>query len=296
MRPVICLITPPLVRLKPDPTYEKEDLVRLKPDPTYEEEDLVRLKPDTTYEEEDLVRLKPDPTYEKEGLVRLKPDTPYEKEDSVRPKPDPAYVGSGFSRTRDDLIARIAAAARAGVHLIQIRQPGWDGRPLAELVAAALDAVRGTDARVLVNDRLDVALAMGAHGLHLRSDSPLPERVRAVAPRPFLIGRSVHAAKEAQAASGDGALDYVIFGTVFPTESKPGAPAAGLDGLAAVCAAVPVPVLAVGGMTAARLGAVARAGADGFAAIGLFSEPALESLDGIVSAARRAFDTPATVP
>lgn len=212
----------------------------------------------------------------------------------VRLTPDTTYVASGVSRT--DLVDRIGAAARAGVHLVQVRQPGVEGRPLVELAAAAVAAVRGTRTRVLVNDRLDVALAAGAHGVHLRGESMPAGRVRAVAPPGFLIGRSVHAAEEARTAAADGALDYLIYGTVFATDSKPGARAAGTGELAAVCAAAPVPVLAIGGISVERLGAVAAAGADGFAAIGLFAGVSLNGLHEIVGRAIRAFDTPATVP
>jgi len=198
--------------------------------------------------------------------------------------------------TMRDLVDRIVAAARAGVDLVQIRQPGMDGRPLASLAEAAIHAVRGTRTRVLVNDRVDIALAVGAHGVHLRGDSPSAARVRASAPRAFLIGRSVHGLEEAQAAAGDSAIDYMIYGTVFATDSKPGAPAAGLERLAAVCAAVPIPVLAVGGIIAARLGPIAAAGADGFAAIGLFATAPASALHEIVGEAVRTFDTPRRVP
>lgn len=195
-----------------------------------------------------------------------------------------------------DVVDRIAAAARAGVHLVQVRQPGAGGRPFAEITAAAVGAVRGTRTRVLVNDRLDIALAAGAHGIHLRSDSMPAARVRAAAPPGFLVGRSVHAAAEARDVSAAGGLDYVIYGTVFATDSKPGAREAGTAELAAVCAAASVPVLAVGGMTLERLAAVEAAGADGFAAIGLFAAGTVEGLREIVGGAIRAFDTPATVP
>ena len=195
-----------------------------------------------------------------------------------------------------DLVDRIGAAARAGVHLVQVRQPDVEGRPLVELAAAAVAAVRGTRTRVLVNDRLDVALAAGAHGVHLRGESMPAGRVRAAAPPGFLIGRSVHAAAEARTVAADGALDYLIYGTVFATGSKPEVRAAGTAELAAVCAAAPVPVLAIGGITVERLGAVAAAGADGFAAIGLFAGVTPDRLHEIVERAICAFDTPATVP
>lgn len=195
-----------------------------------------------------------------------------------------------------NLVDRIGAAARAGVHLVQIRQPEIEGRALMGLVADAVRAVRGTQTRVVVNDRVDVALAAGAHGVHLRGDSMSAARVRAIVPPGFLIGRSVHSPEEARTVAGDGALDYVIFGTVFATGSKPGAAAAGRHALAAACAAVPLPVLAVGGITPERLGAVAAAGAAGFAAIGVFAGCAIDALHGEVVRAAQAFDTSARVP
>jgi len=215
---------------------------------------------------------------------------------SAMARPSEARSAKADSRTVADLVDRIAAAARAGVQLVQIRQPGLEARPLTELVTAVLDAVRGSRTRVLVNDRLDVALATGADGVHLRGDSPPAGRIRAVVPRGFLVGRSVHGLEEAQAVASDGTLDYLIYGTAFATESKPGAPGAGNERLAAVCAAVSVPVLAVGGVTPARLGAVAAAGADGFAAIGLFARATPASVHEVVEDAVRAFDTPASVP
>jgi thiamine-phosphate diphosphorylase len=189
------------------------------------------------------------------------------------------------------LLDRIGAAARAGVHLIQIRQPEMDGGPLQKLVEHALARVKGSGARILVNDRVDVALCAGAHGIHLRGNSMTGGRVRAIAPSGFVIGRSVHSAEEAQRVVADGGLDFLMFGTVFETTSKPGAVYAGAKKLAEACAAVPLPVLAVGGMTIPLLREVASAGAAGFAAIGLFSDPPIEKLGVLVQEANTAFGT-----
>jgi len=171
------------------------------------------------------------------------------------------------------LVERVREAARAGIHLIQIRERDLDGGPLTRLVSSCVEAVRGTRARVLVNDRLDVALAAGAHGVHLRADSFGARRARAAVPPPFLIGRSVHSLAEAVAATEEGAADYLIFGTVFETRSKPGQTAAGLAGLASVAAATRLPVLAIGGITAARIPEVLAAGASGVAGITMFDTP-----------------------
>lgn len=187
------------------------------------------------------------------------------------------------------LVDRIGAAARAGVHLVQIRQRDWEGGALAQLVTAAVLAVRGTRARVLVNDRLDVALAAGAHGVHLRGDSISAPRVRRVTPPGFIVGRSVHSPEEAEEAARGGGLDYLIFGTVFSTSSKPDARCAGVGPLGAGCARVALPVLAIGGMVPERLGLVATSGAEGFAAIGLFADCALDALPSLITRASDAF-------
>ena len=95
--------------------------------------------------------------------------------------------------------------------------------------------------------------------------------MRALVPRPFVIGRSVHSREEAVAVSAAGALDFLIFGTVFESASKPGRPAAGVEALREVTTATSLPVLAVGGMTRERWPEVHAVGAAGFAAISLFA-------------------------
>jgi thiamine-phosphate diphosphorylase len=207
-------------------------------------------------------------------------------------------VTSGVHRAEEDarLVQRIAAAARAGVHLVHIREPHLDGGPLARLVAVSVEAVRRTSARIIVNERLDVALAAGAHGVHLRGDSMAGPRVRRAVPRGFLVGKSVHSPEDAQRADGDCAFDYLIFGTVFPTASKPGMMAAGRDLLAAAVLRTTLPLLAIGGVSPATAGAVARSGAAGFAAIGLFAQETPERLQVTVEQASLAFDTLAGDP
>jgi thiamine-phosphate pyrophosphorylase len=180
------------------------------------------------------------------------------------------------------------AAVAAGVDLIQIREPDLDGGALVALTRAVVDLARGSQTLVVVNDRADAALAAGADGVHLRSDSFAAAPVRALAGRPFLVGRSIHSeAEAADHGSGVGA-DYMIFGTVFPSARKPeGHPVAGLAGLAAACARSAVPVLAIGGMSVERASDVAAAGAAGVAGIGLFCGTA--DVAGTVRTLRAAF-------
>ena len=183
-------------------------------------------------------------------------------------------VGSAASPEawRRCLIAQARFAAEAGVDLVQVRERDLAAADLAAVVRATRAVVRGTGTRVIVNDRLDVALACGADGVHLRSDSISASDVRRIAPRGLLIGRSIHSIGEAMSASG---IDYLIAGTVFPSPSKPDATAlVGVDGLRAIVQAVRVPVLAIGGVTEARVDAIAQAGAAGCAAIGLFMSEA----------------------
>jgi thiamine-phosphate pyrophosphorylase len=174
--------------------------------------------------------------------------------------------------TRRPLLEVIREAAHAGVDLIQIRERDLEARELLALTRAAVAAAAGTPAKVLVNDRVDVALAAGAAGVHLRADSFRAADVRTLAPAAFVVGRSVHGEDEAATIEAAGGCDYLIFGTVFPSATKsPGHPAAGLTALRSVCARVRLPVLAIGGVSVERAADVAAAGAAGIAGIGLFA-------------------------
>jgi thiamine-phosphate diphosphorylase len=198
-----------------------------------------------------------------------------------------------------DLVRLVRDAVDAGVDLVQIREPGLPGRRLFDLVLACARETCGSRTRLLVNDRLDVALAAGAAGVHLRGTSCPASRVRRHVPRGFVIGRSVHGVEDARAAERDGGLDYLVAGTVFPSRSKPGAGTLlGIDGLRRIVGAVSLPVLAIGGVTLATLPLVIDAGAAGCAAIGLFSSVpgGRDGLASVVSAARSLFDTSRPIP
>ena len=175
-------------------------------------------------------------------------------------------------RRRRPPVEQAREAAEAGVDIIQVRERDLEARALCVLVADVVAATRGSATRVVVNDRLDVALAAGADGVHLRGDSIPPARARSLAPAGFLVGASVRTGAEAVDASRW--CDYLVAGTVFPTTSKPGMTAfLGLDGLASIARAVSIPVLAIGGVSIDRLAGIEAAGARGVAAIGLFADP-----------------------
>jgi thiamine-phosphate pyrophosphorylase len=174
------------------------------------------------------------------------------------------------------LLARIRAAAEAGVDWVQIREREMAARELLALTRAAVAACAGKS-RVLMNDRLDVALAAGAAGVHLRGES-MPARevigwLRAGnAPPDFLVGVSCHSLEDALEAEDEGA-SYLFFGPIFETPAKKqfGEPQ-GVAKLAEVCRRVQIPVISIGGMSGERSAECLRAGAAGIAAIRMFQE------------------------
>jgi len=176
-------------------------------------------------------------------------------------------------------LEKIRAAAQAGVDWIQIREKDLPARELLAMARQAVSIVRSSagKALVIVNDRLDVALAAGAAGVHLGGESaPAREVVRwcraGNAPAGFRIGVSCHNVQETlEAESAD--ADYALFGPIYDTPSKRshGAPQ-GIARLKEVCGAVRVPVIAIGGVSEENAPECIRAGAAGIAAIRMFQE------------------------
>lgn len=176
------------------------------------------------------------------------------------------------------IAAEIAALERwlddvlsSDIDLIQIRERDLDARDLTALTRRVLSCRGDRAPRIIVNDRADVTLAAGADGVHLRGDGPPVKTVRPLGPASWLVGRSVHTIDEIRAHA---AADYLLFGTVFPSGSKgAGAPAQGLEALAAAVAASRAPIIAIGGITADRARQAVAHGAAGVAAIGAFLAP-----------------------
>ena len=184
------------------------------------------------------------------------------------------------------LIRRITAAAEAGIDWIQIREKDLSAKELSSLTHEAVAQTKqikernGTLTRIMVNDRLDVALSEHTGGVHLGEQSlPVHDVCKWLNAKPdlaerdkFLVGVSCHSVQAAVSAAGDGA-DYIFFGPVFATPSKAsfGSPQ-GLQRLAEVCGAVSIPVLAIGGITLDNASNCFAAGAAGIAAIRLFQD------------------------
>lgn len=173
------------------------------------------------------------------------------------------------------LLPCIQQAIGAGIDLLQIREKDLPTRELLALVGAAVaEAGRreGAGSRVVVNDRLDVALAAAAHGVHLGTRSLPAGIVRGIVPGDFLVGVSCHSLQEALAAESAGA-DYLLLGPIFETPAKlVFGPPLGLEKLREVTCHVSIPVLALGGMTPERVRACREAGATGIAGIRIFQE------------------------
>jgi thiamine-phosphate pyrophosphorylase len=160
------------------------------------------------------------------------------------------------------LIERAAAAARGGATCIQLRLKDVSARDLAGLAA---ELIRSIGVPVIINDRADVALAVGAAGVHLGADDIPVSAVRSFAPPGFIIGASVGSDDEVRNTKG---ADYVGIGPVYATGSKKDAgKAIGVDGFSRLAVATGLPAVAIGGITPANARAVIEAGAVGIASI-----------------------------
>ncbi len=169
-----------------------------------------------------------------------------------------------------DLLLQASGLIRAGVDWLQVREKDLPDRTLVAALKMLAPEARRFGVRLLVNGRLDVALASGASGIHLPSGGIPTARARALLPRPFLILRSCHREEEVLRAAEEGA-DAVTLGPVFATPSKaPFGPPLGLDAFRSTCARSPIPILGLGGIGAGNLAEVVAAGAAGVAAIRLF--------------------------
>jgi thiamine-phosphate pyrophosphorylase len=210
------------------------------------------------------------------------------------------YVTDRHELAKPSLLSeQISRAVAAGIDWIQIREKDLSAQELLEVARAAVkvaaDSAHANATRIIINDRLDVALAAGAGGVHLGETSMTVAALSAWrsaavmengALKNFLIGASCHSVEAVRAAERDGA-DYAIFGPVFATPSKEqfGEPQ-GIKLLADASKVVRIPVLAIGGITEANARECFAAGAAGIAAIRMFSEA--RDLSAVVERLREA--------
>jgi thiamine-phosphate pyrophosphorylase len=167
-------------------------------------------------------------------------------------------------RSCSDVLNCIARAAASGVEFIQIREKDLPARDLLELTRRAIELARPWPARILVNGRVDVALAAGADGVHLPENAIPPAVWRAIVPAGFLIATSCHSAESEQWRGSD----FAVFGPVFNTPGK--GPAVGLQALRKAVYASPVPIFALGGIDETNAQSCLEAGARGIAGIRMF--------------------------
>lgn len=180
------------------------------------------------------------------------------------------YITDRRTLAGESLLEAIARNLDAGIDWIQIREKDLPAREMFDLVKGALVLPNPRGAKILVNGRVDVALAAGAAGAHLPSNSPAPHCWRAFVPAGFLLGVSCHSVEEVRAAAYEGA-DYVVFGPVFaPISKSSDLPARGLEELARAASQVRIPVLALGGITKQNTADCVSAGAAGVAGISLY--------------------------
>jgi thiamine-phosphate pyrophosphorylase len=205
--------------------------------------------------------------------------------DSAAPRPELpvpclALVTDRHAAQGRPLDAVVAAALDGGVNLVQLREKDLAARELWALATRLRELTAGR-ALLLVNDRLDVALAAGADGVHLAGHSLPPAAARDALGPERLIGCSVHSIAEAEAAARGGA-DFLFVGTLYPSRSHPGQAGAGPQLIEDVRAAVDVPCVGIGGITARTAREVLMAGARGVAVISAI----MAAPDPAVAAAR----------
>jgi thiamine-phosphate pyrophosphorylase len=189
-------------------------------------------------------------------------------------------IGARPEAWTDALRTQVQAAAAAGVDYIHVREGDLEAGVLTDLIRSLVRITSKTAARLLVNDRIDVALAAGADGVHLKEQGVLPDQVRRIAPEGFVIGCSVHTTAAVAARK---AADFLTAGTVLPTASKSAPDYLNEDGLGRIVrAAGAQPVIGIGGLDVGSIPLLAASGAKGLAAIGAFIPKGSEDVSEFV--------------
>jgi len=178
---------------------------------------------------------------------------------------DGSITNENYKAGSQKFLDLVAMAVSSNIPMIQIREKQLSAQNLFDLAVSTRGVCLSSSTSVLVNDRVDVALAANVDGVHLTSHSVRPEIVRKFVPQDFLVGLSTHSVDELESARDNGA-DFAVFGPIFESQGK--GPPLGLEVLrSAVAATEPFPVLGLGGVDASNYHDILNAGAAGFAAI-----------------------------
>ena len=188
---------------------------------------------------------------------------------------------------RPDLEPFLAACIRGGVDLVQLRDKELEARPLLERARLALRVCRGLGVPFILNDRPDLALEVGADGVHVGQDDAPPALARRILGDGAVVGLSTHAAAELDAAAGE-PVDYVSAGPVVPTPTKPGRPGTGLAYVRYAAGAAAVPWFVTGGASPETVGPLVEAGARRFVVVRWLTEAS--DPEGAAQVLRRAVD------
>ncbi|UOF90430.1 thiamine phosphate synthase [Fodinisporobacter ferrooxydans] len=183
------------------------------------------------------------------------------------PSPFQLQVITDGIKQLPDLIHTVKKTLEGGADAIQLRYKSAPASDLWTIGQELLPIVQHHQRRLLINDRIDVALAIPAHGVHLAGKSLPPKAARTICKEPFLIGCSIHSIEEAKQAEQQG-VSYITFGHIFSTKSKPGMPPRGIEALYEVVSAISIPVFAIGGIHADNIADVLQTGCAGIAVIG----------------------------
>lgn len=191
-----------------------------------------------------------------------------------------------------DLLEIVSESLAGGANIIQLREKEISSREFLKTALSVRKLFEDYPDRLfIVNDRLDIALASGAGGVHLGRDDMPVSAARKLAGPDFVIGASVSSAREAVKAASEGA-SYLGAGAVYPTPTKPESGAVGLDGLREIAGAAGIPVIAIGGVNSGNAFDVIKAGASGAAVVSavMAAENPREASREILDAVTRAFE------
>jgi thiamine-phosphate pyrophosphorylase len=189
---------------------------------------------------------------------------------------------------REDLFEKLKSGCEGGIDAIQIREKTMEGDKLFDLASRLLPIAIAHHVTLLINDRIDIAIACGLTGVHLPERGLSPRIAKQLQPS-LLVGCSVHSLERALQKEAEGA-DYLLFGPVFTTSSKPGLIPKGLESLRIVASSVRIPVMALGGVTVSKIASCIEAGAKGIAGISCYwNSPTIET--GIFTYAKALSDS-----